>query len=171
MADILTLQLMYDLIGARRTKQYFDDSGDGVISDADTSVQMIFDMAEGEMYSRMFRAYSSRDEIITYAENDAAFRGNLTMVAAHLASERRGALTDSEGDGAYKAAYDRAMAYFDNVSRGLQRGTGEAGTLLNPGPGPGANTGGNLQPSPPADTGRQFVFTPNKNSPTGYGGF
>ena len=101
MSDILTLQMLYDLIGARRTKQFFDDSGDGVIDDNDGNVQAVFNYAEGEMYSRMLRHYDNKLQVIQYAENDYAFKGHLTMVAAQLASERRGALSDENGSGAY----------------------------------------------------------------------
>ena len=86
-------------------------------------------------------------------------------IALELASERRPELCASDGKGRYLYQYERAIQYFDLMSKGQLRsiGEGEAGA--------GANTGGATNPPlDPSDKPR-FIFAPDLNSPTGHGGY
>jgi hypothetical protein len=172
MADFLTLADLTKKCGAAKLAQYLNDDGnDAEILATNVNLIDVMDMAEAEGYSRMLRHYPTRAAITLYANEDAAYRGHCAWIAVQFASERRPSFTSDEGEGAWKTQYDRAIKYLNNVSKGLQRGTGEAGTTTDPGPGQGANTGGIIQPRPPAATGSAFTFAPGKESPTGHGGF
>ena len=165
MADFLVLQDLYNRAGSDKMNGYFDDNLNGIVSDESDIVDDILMAAEGEYFSRMLRSYGSKDTLITLVNNDPTLKSHVAWIACELASERRQEFTDDEGWGAYKMQYDRALKYIDNLSRGSQRSIAESIV------GKGANTGGNISPSPPQGTSRQFIFSPSKNSPTGHGGF
>ena len=165
MPDILVLQDLNNRIGANRVLKYFDDDRDGSVLDSDPAVVAILDEAEGEAFSRMLRAYGNAQAIIDLADNDPVFKGHIAWVACELASERNTEFTDSDGWGAFKAQYERALAYFENLSKGRQRSRGEAVAGKN------NNVGGNVKPAPPAATEGNFVFAPSTKAPTGHGGF
>lgn len=172
MADFLTLDMLYLKVGAATIKQYLIDDGSTALKDTDPIVQDVLQEAEGVGYSRMLRHYGSREAITDYANNDAAYRGHIAWIAIQFASERRKEFTDATGAGAWTTQYDRAIEHIDLVSKGQLRGTGETATEEGgDAPGPGANTGGALQPKPPAATAANFVFAPSTKAPSGHGGF
>lgn len=164
MPDIITLTDLENQVGGDRVLKYFDDDGDNSVAGTDPQVVAVLDQAEGEMFSRMLRVYD-KDALITYATNDPVFKAHIVWVACEIMSERHAEFTDDEGWGAYKAQYDRALKYFENLSKGKQRGLGEATA------GGNVNNRGNVQPAPPSGTSGDFVFAPSKNAPTGHGGF
>lgn len=97
--------------------------------------------------------------------NDPALKMHVVGVALQYAAERRPEFTDAEGVGPYKAQFTRAIDYFETLSKGLKRSKGEVQA------GQGANSGGKLQPKPPAATAQQFVFARSRDAPFGHGGF
>lgn len=164
-ADFLSLSDLRNLIGSAKVTQYFDDEADGVVGGADANVLQVLRAAEGVAYSRMLRAYDSKDSIVTLAENDPVFKWHATWVAAELASERRPEYMSEDGWGAFKAQYERAIEYFDHLSKGAQRSIGESSA------GTGKNTGGAIQPRENIDNEKPFVIAPSKSNPGGPGGF
>ena len=170
MADFLTIQDLIDRVGARKVTGYFDDNNNGVLSDESTQIDVVLSAAEAEMYARLLRAYPGDPTEPTGAmqllvANDPALRMHVVGVALQYAAERRPEFTDAEGVGPYKAQWNRAIDYFETLSKGLKRSKGETAA------GPGANSGGKLQPKPPAASVAQFIFARSRNSPTGHGGF
>lgn len=171
MADFLTLDMLYLKVGAKTIKQYLIDDGSTELKDSDPIVQDVLQEAEGLAYARMRRHYGSREAITQYANNDSAYRSAVVWIAIQLASERRKEFTDQDGAGAWTTQYDRAIEHIEKTSKGLLRGLGETATEEGgDAPGPGTNTGGNLQPKPPAATPRNFVFAPSTKA-DGHGGF
>jgi hypothetical protein len=163
--DFLTVQDLINRAGAARVAKYFDDENDALVLATDPNVQAILKEAEGEAYSRMLRAYGSVTPIILLAQNDEVFRGHCAWVALEIASERRPEFTDAEGRGAHWQQYERALRYFDSLSKGRQRSRAESVA------GRPSTVGGQIRPSPPAGTASNFVFAPSKDSPTGHGSF
>lgn len=165
LAEILTLDDLYSRVPANRINGYFNDNGLNSVSDTDQVVQDVLMAAEGELSSRMLRAYpgDTANAIKLLVNNDATLKMHLAWVACELACERRPEFTDAQGFGAYKAQYERAITYFENLSKGLIRSKGESVA------GVGANTGGDYQPN---DQGQgEFVFAPSRDRPNGRGGF
>lgn len=165
MPDFLTLTDLRNKIGAQKVDQFLADGGVGTLTDAHPTVIDVLEMAEGEAYSRMLRHYGSRETITEYANADPVFKSHVAWIACQLASERRTEFAAVDGQGTYASQYERAITYIENVSKGQLRGTGEEEA------GKGANTGGKLQPKPPAGTRRQFTFASGRNAPDGHGGF
>ncbi len=170
MADFLVIQDLIDRVGSRKVIGYFDDNNNGTLSDESTAIDVVLSAAEAELYARLMRAYPGDPSTPGGAmqlliANDPALKIHVVGVALQYAAERRPEFTDAEGVGPYKAQWDRAMTYFDLLSKGQQRSRGEAAA------GAGANSGGMLQPKPPAATAGQFTFARSRNSPTGHGGF
>lgn len=170
MADFLTLQDLYDRVGARKVNGYFDDSHNGTLSDETAAVEAVLTAAEAEMYARLLRAYPGDPSdpggpMQLLVANDAALKGHVIGVALQLAAERRPEFTDEDGLGPYKAQWNRGIDYFETLSKGLKRSKGEVQA------GQGANSGGTIQPRPPAGTAQQFVFARSRKSPGGHGGF
>ncbi len=170
MADFLVIQDLYARAGARQVNSYFDDQNNGVVTDDTAAVDEVLSSAENEMYARLIRAYPGDPSdpaggIQLLVANDPALKRHVVSVALQYASERRVAFTDDDGLGAYKGQFDRAIEYFETLSKGLKRSAGEVQA------GQGANTGGKLQPKPPAATQQQFIFARGRNAPTGHGGF
>lgn len=163
-AVILTLDKLYAFVPARTIKAYFNDSSVTDVTDALPAVQQVLMGAEGELFSRMRRGWAGDQAIIDLVNADETMMMHLCWVACELASERRPEFTDSEGKGAHMAQYNRAIAYFDNVSKGNQRSKGESAA------GVSANVGGSSNPRPNTPEA-QFVFAPSKQSPGGHGGF
>lgn len=170
MADFLTLADLYARAGSRKVNGYFDDNHNGTISDETAEVDAVLSAAEAEMYARMLRAYPGDPSdpagpMQQLVANDPALKGHVVGVALQLAAERRPEFTDDEGHGPYKAQWQRAIDYFETLSKGLKRSKGETQA------GQGANSGGKVQPKPPAASTHQFIFAPGRNSPSGHGGF
>lgn len=168
-AELLTLDDLYSRVPANVINGYFNDSGVACIDDSLQIVQDVLMAAEGELYSRMLRAYpgltgNALDPIKQLVNNDAVLKMHLAWIACELACERRQEFTDAQGFGAYKAQYDRAVTFIENLSKGLIRSRGENTA------GPGANTGGNSFPQA-GSVDANFIFAPNRNSPSGRGGF
>ena len=170
MADFLTLDDLYSRANPRKVNAFFDDDNNGVISSTDPAVDAVLSAAEAEMYARLMRAYPGDPSdpagpIRRLVDNDPALKGHCIFVALQLASERRTEFTSDDGTGSFQKQWERAIDYFETLSKGLKRSRGETAA------GKGANTGGKLQPKPPAATSCQFIFAPSKNSPGGHGGF
>lgn len=163
-ADYLTLQDLYNLVGPARVSQYFDDDLSGDLASENEPVQAILKAAEAEAYSRLMRHWSV-EQVEALAGVDQGFRNHVAWVALEFASERRPAFHADDGKGAFWAQYERAIAFFEKLSKGRLRSKGE-GTI-----GQGANTGGNLRPTSSAKTASSFVFAPSEKAPTGHGGF
>lgn len=164
--DFLTLQDLYNKVGERKVIQYFDDDNDGDITDADEvlAYQQVMCEAESMFYSRLLRAYTDKDSCVTLAQNDEIILGHVAWVALELASERRASFAGKGGAGQFQQQYERAIREFDILSRGRARSKGESAA------GTSGNVGGQLQPVID-ESERTFVFAPNKNFPSGHGGF
>ena len=161
MPNFLTLADLSNQITASRIIQFFDDDGDGVVVDADSQVASVLEQAEGQYYSRMLRAYPSKDSLTTLANNDPVVKGHVIWIACELAAERRTEFTDAEGWGAFRVQYDRAIKELDLLSKGATHSIAEEQVGL------GANSGGVIQPSPNQGTEKQFTFLPSRNDGTG----
>lgn len=169
-ADFLVIQDLIDRVGSRKITGYFDDNNNGTLSDEGTAIDEVLSAAEAELYARMLRAYPGDPSdpagpMQLLIANDPALKRHAVSVALQYAAERRPEFTDDEGLGPYKGAFTRAIDYFETLSKGLKRSKGE--TVA----GKGANTGGKLQPKPPAATAGQFIFARSRDSPGGHGGF
>jgi len=168
MALILTLADLYSRVPSKTVRGYFDDAGQGTLNEDSQIVQDVLMAAEGEFFSRALRSWpggaeNAQSSLVKMIENDPTLKMHLSWVACELASERRPEFTDAQGFGAHRAQYDRAIAYFENIAKGILRSRAESIT------GPGANTG---SPSFPVDeVPGNFVFAPSKGSPFGHGGF
>lgn len=167
MADFLVLQDLYNRATQEKIDGFFDDSYNGVLTEETGIVDDVLMAAEGEYYSRVLRAYpdTTKATMILLVNNDPVLKQHVSWIACELASERRSEFLDSDGWGCFKAQYERAVKHIDRLSKGQLRSVGEQVA------GQGANTGGKLQPKPPAATEKQFVFAPSKDAPTGHGGF
>lgn len=170
MADFLVIGDLIARVGARKVTGYFDDSNNGELSDESTAIDVVLSAAEAEMYARLLRAYPGDPSLAggpmqLLVANDPALKLHTVGVALQYAAERRPEFTDDEGVGPYKAQYQRAIDYFETLSKGLQRSKGETQA------GKGANTGGKLQPKPPAASHGQFIFSRSRDAPGGHGGF
>lgn len=161
---LLTLQDLFNRIGAQRTAQYFDDANDGSVLATDPNVESILNSAEGQMFSIMLKTMG-RDGIILVIQNDEFLKEQLAWIACELAAERKPELTQNEGRGAHWVQYQRALTTFRDFSKGQTRSQGEAQG------GTPSSVGGRLQPKPPAATENQFEFAPSRNLPGGKGGF
>lgn len=160
----MEIQDLYNLVGAGRVVQFFDDDLDGTIDDDNLAVQAVLAGAEAEAASRLLRSWDI-DQITDLANNDRAFRNHVAWVALEMASERRPEFASSDGKGGFWAQYERAISYFENVSKSIQRSTGEDEAGTNP------QTLGNRGPVTTYSDAARFVFAPGKNNPTGHGGF
>jgi hypothetical protein len=165
--EFLTLYDLYSKVGQRQVDQYFDDNVDGDVADTD-EVQAINDvlcMAEGEAYARMKRAYASSDTITELANADPVFKSHVAWIALELASERRPSFMNEDGWGHYRQQYERAIKYLESLSKGRLRAKGEEDV------GTTGQVGGTVQPELSSSTTPRFTFAPDKNSPSGHGGF
>ncbi len=170
MADFLVIQDLIDRVGSRKVTGYFDDNNNGTLSDESTAIDIVLSSAEAEMYARLLRAYPGDPAdpggaMQLLVANDPALKNHVVSVALQFAAERRPEFSDDEGQGPFKGIFQRAIDYFETLSKGLTRSKGETAA------GKGANTGGKLQPKPPAASAGQFVFARSRDSPSGHGGF
>jgi hypothetical protein len=165
MAEYLVQADLEALVGTQKVLQYFDDDGTGSIDGSETGyLATILESAEGIVASRLLRAYPDVDSITLLANNDKGFKSHAAWIALEMASERRPEFGSNEGWGVFKVQYERAVEYFDMLSKGNIRSKGESAA------GEGANTGGTLQPTLETNQAR-FTFAPDNNFPTGHGGF
>lgn len=170
MADFLSLSDLYARVGSKIVNGYFDDNNNGVVTDETSTVDAVLVAAEAELYSRLMHAWAGDPSevggtIQTLIANDPALKTHTSWIALQYAAERRPAFTSDTGEGPYKAQYDRAIAYFERIAKGTLRSMGEAEAGVSP------QNRGNISPTPPSGTSTQFVFAPDKWSPTGRGGF
>ena len=170
MADFLSIDMLYARVGSVLINGYFDDSFNGTITDELPIVDEILMFAEGELTSRLLRHYPGdvtdpESRIRILIDNDPTLRMHAVSVALQYAAERRPQFTDADGVGPYKAQYERAIKYFETLSKGTIRSRGETQA------GKGANTGGNISPKPPVGTAAQFVFAASRDAKSGHGGF
>ena len=158
--DYLTQTDVENLIGPAKVREYLDDNLDGDTVDETTILEDALDAAESEAEARMLRSWS-REQIVIMGTEDRAFRRHVAWIACEFLSQRRTGFSGPNGEGAYGVQYERAMDYFDALSKAKIRSRGEAEA------GTGGNVGGTVQPynDPP------FIFAPSKNYPTGHGGF
>lgn len=166
MADFLTLLDLEARAGAATVRRLVDDDGDAILGVADLArMDLILIEAEGLVYSALLRAYANKATIVLLMLADGAALGQAAWIALELLSERRVEFSAADGWGAYRAQYERAMRFFDHLSKGrISSGAQEV-------VGSGSSVGGMLQPKPPAGTEGQFTFAPSRRSPTGRGGF
>jgi len=164
-ADFLTVNDLYLLVGSERVDRLFDDNVDGLISDNNAAVSRIISQAEGLAYSHMIRAYGSQQAIIDLANNDDYFKSQVAWIALEYASERRNEFSQNEGWGQWKAQFERAVKYLEKLASGRVRSKGETVAGL------GANIGGTVEPRPATANGALFTFAPDRNNPSGGGGF
>jgi len=151
-------------VGPTRVLQLFDEDNDGSLSAGElATLAKILEAAEGEVDSRLIRSWGV-DGITTLAEADSTVKFHASWIALEFAVERKPEFLGDGGVGQYQAQYDRAIKYFEKLSKGRQRSAGESEA------GTGANVGGKLQPTLPTGTSR-FVFAPDNDNPTGHGGF
>ena len=160
----LTLADLENLVGSAAIREYFDDEVDGSLADDTDPLYQVLAAAEGEAATRLMRSWNV-DQITLLAQNDRTFRNHVAWVAVELASERRTAFTAPDGSGAHKYQYERAIAYFEALSKGKTRSPGEAQA------GVGANIGGVIQPAREAPGAPRFMFAPDRDNPRGQGGF
>ncbi|MEA3225129.1 MAG: hypothetical protein U9Q07_04200 [Planctomycetota bacterium] len=163
--DFLVIGDLQAKVGNKTVLGLFNDGNTGTLTAPELLVaDDVMAQAEHEAYSRLLRAYS-KAQVILLANDDPAMKGHVAWVALEFASERRQEFAREEGGGAFKWQYDRAIKYFDAISKGQQRSAGEsvAGTTEQIG-------GGELQPAVPTG-GSRFVFAPDNGNPTGHGGF
>lgn len=152
------------VVGAQRILQLFDDDNSGVLSAAElVNVVLVLEQAEAQVDSVMMLAYSN-DLITDLANADAVFKYHASWIALEFSAERRGEFGGEKGEGPYSTQFTRAMQFFKQLSKGRKRSKGESAA------GVGANVGGNLNPTLPADANR-FTFAPDDDNPTGHGGF
>jgi len=160
----LTQADLENRVGPSRILQLFDDDNDGVLGAGELAVlATILESAEGEVDSRMMRAYGI-DGITTLAGSDPAFTLHASWIALEFAAERRQEFFGAGGVGPYQMQYERAIKFFEKLSKGRQRSAGESDA------GVGTGIGGKVQPTLPTGTSR-FVFAPDNDNPTGHGGF
>jgi hypothetical protein len=165
-AQILTIEDLYSKVPAHVVNGYFDDARTGVIDPNGIPVQETLMAAEAEMFARLMRAYPGgpSSAIVDLTKADTALKMHLTWVALEYACERRTEFCDALGNGAYKMQFDRAITYFETLSKGLIRSRGESVA------GRGANTGGSYSPGQ-INGEPNFTFARSKSFPSGHGGF
>jgi hypothetical protein len=112
--------------------------------------------AEGVAYGYWLRSYTDKQTIIDLANADQVFKGMVAWVALELASERRVFAQAQDGKGEFWAQYERAIDYFDRLSKGRRRSAGEADV------GVSGNVGGNVQPT--TEQGERFIFATEKGA-------
>lgn len=170
---VLTLADMYARCPANTIRGYFDDSNDGSLTDENSMVMDVLASAEGELYSRVARAWPGtlmtdpNSPIRLLILNDPTLRMHLAWIACELASERRIEFTDKDGWGAFRAQYERAIIYIENLSKGILKSPGEAIV------GPNGTSGGYVSGTQSGNGWEDpdFVFAPSRYSPGGHGGF
>lgn len=168
----LTINDLYARIGARRVNGYFDDSHNGEVGDEDetNAVNDVLSAAEGMFFSYGMRNWTGNPRdvgsaMIKLIDNDPILKMHLSWVGCQMAAERRPEFTDENGNGPFKAQYERAEKYFVNISKGLQTSLGSIDA------GDGANTGGGFSQVDENGFPSAFTFAASRYRPGGPGGF
>jgi hypothetical protein len=132
-------------------------------------LQSIILEAQALAESKLLRSWN-QESIVKLAFHDPAVRMNAAWIALELATERRGEFIASDGKGRYWAQYERAMTFFDGLSKSKDQSRGEkANTQLGvDAAGVNKNTGGKR--SPQGQRGNNFVFA-DEGDGTKHGGF
>lgn len=132
-------------------------------------LQSIILEAQALAESKLLRSWG-QEAIVKLAFHDPAVRMNAAWIALELATERRGEFVAADGKGRYWAQYERAITFFDGLSKSKDQSRGEkAKTQLGvSGAGVSKNTGGRRLP--PAERGNNFVFA-DEGDGTKHGGF
>lgn len=125
-------------------------------------IEQVIQGAEAMAESKLLRSWT-REQIFELATHDAALRHQAAWIAMEMATERRQEFIAADGKGRYWAQYERAIAYFDALSKSKDHSRGETRA------GQGANAGGERRPTLRADEA-PFIFAPDKNG-VGQGGF
>lgn len=150
-------------VGAAAIDRMLDDDGDG-LRDWVALTEFMVD-AEHLADSYLLKAWTS-EQISEIGRADRSFRGHVAWIAIELISERRHEFIAADGRGRYQMQYDRALSYFDRLSKNKLHTAAEATASV------GAQSGGDYNPktsNPSSDA--SFVFASDKRYPTGHGGF
>jgi hypothetical protein len=141
---------------------------DKLFTDANTStrdmkmVEDVLQQAETIAEVSMLRSWS-QSQIAAMAKADPGLRSQAAWMAMEFATERRHEFISAEGHGRYWAQYERAVSYFDKLSKSQTHSRGEASA------GKGSNSGGAVRPRLQANQARR-VFSDEPDG-TGHGGF
>jgi hypothetical protein len=132
-------------------------------------VQAILLEAQALAESKLLRSWG-QEAIVQLAFHDHAVRVNAAWIAIELATERRGEFIGSDGKGRYWVQYERAISFFDALSKSkdYSRGAAAKTQLGVSGAGAGSNSGGKRLPTPVR--GNNFVFS-DEGDGTKHGGF
>lgn len=163
----LTIKDLERCVAVEVIDRLFQDLNTGVRDYA--LLQAIIREAEALAESKLLRSWS-RDQIVNLAFHDAAIRVNAAWIAIELATERRGEFIASDGKGRYWVQYERAIAFFDALSKSKDQSRGEKAkqVLGVPGAGVSKNTGGKRKPTETPN--RHWVFS-DEGDGTKHGGF
>src|SRR5574341_731113 len=149
-------------IGAGEVTRLSDDDGDGLRDT--TTLNQVMAEAEGLAASYLLRGFTTQ-QILALAANDPYLTSCSAWIACELLSERRGEFIANDGKGRYWAQYERAVGYFDRLAKSQVKSKGEAAA------GENKQAGGNIRPKALDGTNPTFVFAPDRESPTGRGGY
>lgn len=132
-------------------------------------LQSIILEAQALAESKLLRSWG-QEAIVQLAFHDSAVRMNAAWIAMELATERRGEFIANDGKGRYWAQYERAMTFFDGLSKSKDQSRGEkAKTQLGvTAAGTSKNSGGRRLPT--AQRGNNFIFG-DEGDGTKHGGF
>jgi len=125
-------------------------------------VEDLIQQAEALAESKLLRSWD-RPSIFSMARADKALRGQAAWLVIEMATERKQEFIAADGKGRFWAQYERAMTYFDNLSKSKDHSRGEAVV------GQGANSGGERRPRLRSNED-PHVFAPDRNG-RGPGGF
>lgn len=110
-------------------------------------LQSVMQQAEALAESKLLRSWS-REQIARLAFHDDNLRMQAAWIALELATERRGEFIAADGKGRFWAQYERAINFFDSLSKSKDHSRGEKSKAklgVQPA-GQGANSGGNRKP-------------------------
>jgi hypothetical protein len=140
MAVFTTLERLQSVITERRTVQFFDDDGDGVIAESDAGVQFAMNSANDKATSIIFRKGFSLEQLDLLAADESLQR-YATVLFAMYAGQRRLEFLDQEGRGPYDAMGKQALLDLQAISTGELRSKIEATAGANPLTDADTNTG------------------------------
>ncbi len=159
----LTAADLDNRVGAAAIDRMLDDDGDG-LRDWHMLTEFMVD-AEALADSYMLKSWS-REQITSIGAGDRSFRGHVAWIAIEMISERRAEFNSADGRGRYQSQYDRAIAFFDRLSKNKGHTAAEETA------GKGTQSGGDHLPKTAnPSTDASFVFASDKRYPSGHGGF
>src|SRR5574341_2274511 len=145
-------------IGAGEVTRLSDDDGDGIRDS--TTLNQVMAEAEGLAASYLLRGFSAQ-QILLLAANDPYLTSSSAWIACELLSERRGEFIAPDGKGRYWVQYERAIGYCDRLAKAQIKSKGEAVA------GENKLAGGSVRPKTLDGKNPTFVFSPDRESPTG----